>query len=173
MLASYSFIYTASSGANGKNKAIPNMNNHFGYNWFPNQRSSSNGLIKLPHGAIKMANNARYMIMAAGNNPATRGIDQYAYVYRISLKNKPYNLTFANHNRFHGGQAGRMHITSFVVEALKGESEKYVRYALGAALGVTWSDSYPTGYGSYDKAAVHSSSVTRALLPQRAFGLGA
>ena len=68
------------------------MNNHFGYNWFPNQRSCSNGLINLPHGAIKMANNARYMVIAAGNNPATGGIDQYAYVYRISFKNKPYNL---------------------------------------------------------------------------------
>jgi len=149
MLASYGYVH--SQGSNANNKAIPNMNNLFGYSWLPNRRSSSNGVINLPHGAVKMANNARYMIMAAGNNPATGGIDKYAYVYRISLKNNPYNVTFANHNRFHGGQAGRMHVTSFVVEALKGESGTYARYALGEALGVTWSDSYPTGYGFNDK----------------------
>ena len=49
------------------------MNNPFGYAWLPTKRSSLNGLVDLPHGAVNMANNARYMIMAAGNNPATGG----------------------------------------------------------------------------------------------------
>ena len=72
------------------------MNNPFGYAWLPTQRSSSNGLINLPHGAVKMANNARYMIMAAGNNPATGGINEYAYVYRISLESNHYKITYTN-----------------------------------------------------------------------------
>ena len=149
MLASYGYVHT--TGLNSNNKAIPNMNNPFGFAWLPTQRSSSHGVISLPHGAVMMANNARYMIMAAGNNPATGGINQYAYVYRIYLGNNPYNITFANHNRYNGGQPGRMHVVDFVVEALKGESGTYVRYALGEALGVTWTDSYPTGYGFNDK----------------------
>lgn len=145
MLASYGYVYTL--GENVNNKAIPNMNNPFGYSWHPNRRSSSNGLINLPDGAVKIASNASYMIMAAGNNPAKGGIDQYAFVYRIFLRKNPYKVTFLNHNRFNGGQQGRMHVTKFVVEALKGESGTYVRFALGEALGVTYSDSYPTGYG--------------------------
>ena len=103
-----------------------------------------------------MANKARSMIMAAGKNPATGGIDQYSYVYRINITDNPYTITFANHNRFHGGQPGRMHVQDFIVEALKGESGTYVRHALGEALGVTWSDSYPTGYGFNDKTGYFS-----------------
>ena len=52
------------------------------------------------------------MIMAAVNNPATEGIDQYAYVYCISLKNNPYKITFAYHNSLSGGKVGRMYISN-------------------------------------------------------------
>ena len=128
MLTSYGYVYASEFNAN--NKAIPNMNNPLGYNWSPTNRNSANGLINLPHGAVKMANNARYMIMAAGNNPATGGIDKYAYVYRISLKTKPYKITFTNHNPLNGGQPGRMHVVNFIVEALKGESGTFSRYPL-------------------------------------------
>ena len=102
MLATYGYVYTGgASNKSTNNKPIPNMYNPFGYAWLPTKRSSLNGLVDLPHGAVNMANNARYMIMAAGNNPATGGIDQYQYVYRISLKDNPYNISFANHNRYH------------------------------------------------------------------------
>ena len=125
MLASYGYVHT--TGVNANNKAIPNMNNPFGYAWLPTKRSSSNGVINLPHGAVNLANNAHYMIMAAGNNPATGGINQYQYVYRIALKDNPYNISFANHNRYNGGQPVRMHVQEFIVEALKGESGTYLR----------------------------------------------
>lgn len=46
-----------------------------------------------------------------------------------------------------------MHIQKFIVEALKGESGTYVRFGLAEALGVTWTDSYPTGYGFSEKMA--------------------
>ena len=68
------------------------MNNPFGYSW--HRHSSSNGLINLLHGAVKIANNANYMIMAVGNNPASGDIDQYAYIYRIFLSKNPYKVTF-------------------------------------------------------------------------------
>ena len=156
MLASYGYVHKM--GTNIHNKAIPNMNIPFGYNWFPHHRSSSNGVINLPHGAVKMANDARYMIMAAGNNPATggisvRGFSQYAYVYRISLQNKGFKITFANHNSNNGGQHGRMHVVSFTVKGLYGDGGTYSRYALGEALGVTEHYSRPAGYGFYDKNA--------------------
>ena len=170
MLASYGYVHTLSENVN--NKAIPNMNNPFGYSWHPNRRSSSNGLINLPDGAVKIASNASYMIMAAGNNPAKGGIDQYAFVYRIFLRKNPYKVTFLNHNRFNGGQQGRMHVTKFVVEALKGESGTYVRFALGEALGVTWSDSYPTGYGFNDKNATNAGFNKGPFFPSVHSGSG-
>ncbi|XP_068746149.1 uncharacterized protein [Montipora capricornis] len=151
MLASYGYVSTTGTHAN--NKGIPNMNNPFGFAWLPNKRRSLNGLINLPHGALKMAINANYMIMAGGNNPASGGIEQYAYVYRIFLKNNPFNITFKNHNRYNGGQKGRMHVQEFIVEAVKGESGTYLRFGLAEALGVTWGDSYPTGYGFNNKNA--------------------
>ena len=173
MLASYGYVHTPNENVNNKdNKAIPNMNNPFGYSWLPNRRSSSNGVINLPHGAVKIANNANYMIMAAGNNPASGGIYQYAYVYRIFLSKNPYKVTFLNHNRFNGGQQGRMHVTKFVVEALKGESGTYVRFALGEALGVTWSDSYPTGYGFNDKNSTNAGFNKGPFFPSVHSGSG-
>ena len=48
-----------------------------------------------------------------------------------------------------------MHVTKFVVEALKGENGTYVRLALGEALGVTYIDSFLTGYGCNDKNATN------------------
>ena len=170
MLASYGYVHTTGTDAN--NKAIPNMNNPFGYAWLPAQRSSSNGLINLPHGTVKMANNASYMIMAAGNNPFSGGINEYQYVYRISLKGNPYNITFANHNRYNGGQPGRMHVVGFVVEALKGESGTYARYALGEALGVTGTSSYPTGYGFNDQAAPNAGFSKGPFFPSVHSGSG-
>ena len=173
MLASYGYVHAAGQNRWDKNnKAIPNMNNPFGYTWLPTQRSSSHGVISLPHGAVMMANNARYMIMAAGNNPATGGINEYAYVYRIFLGNNPYSITFANHNRYNGGQSGRMHIVDFVVHALKGESGTYVRYALGEALGVTWTDSYPTGYGFNDKTTPSATFTKGPFFPSVHSGSG-
>ena len=173
MLASYGYVYTSATNTADKyNKGIPNMNNPFGYAWLPTQRSTSNGLINLPHGAVQMANYASYMIMAAGNNPATGGISQYAYVYRIYLGNNPYNITFANHNRYNGGQPGRMHVVGFVVEALKGESGTYGKYALGEALGVTWSDSYPTGYGFNDNTTPFGSFSKGPFFPSVHSGSG-
>ncbi|XP_048581672.1 uncharacterized protein LOC125561390 [Nematostella vectensis] len=150
MLASYGFVHATSTSP--LNKAIPNMNNPMGYLWEPEARASSNGLVNLTHGAVMMARAANHMIMAAGGNPSTGGIDSYSYVWSIDLRqNKIYNITFANHNRFNGatGSNGipQMHLAEFVVQGLKGETGKYVRYALAESLGATWGDSYPTGYG--------------------------
>ena len=88
------------------------------------------------------------------------------------LKNNSYNITFANHNRYNGGQPGRMHVVGFVVEALKGESGTYTRYALGEALGVTWSDSYPTGYGFNDKSASYATFSKGPFFPSVHSGSG-
>ena len=170
MLASYGYVHYLGTGSD--NHAIPNMNNPFGYNWRPNHRAFSNGLIDLPEGAVKMANHARYMIMAGGNNPISGGIDSYTHVYRIYLKYNPYEITFKNHNRYNGGQSGRMNVTDFVVEGLKVDSGTYHRYALGEALGVTWTDSYPTGYGFNDKNAPSSTFSNGPFFPSVLSGSG-
>ena len=144
-LASYGYVATTGYGQqNTNNKNIPNMNHPNGYTWHPDGRSNSQGVIALEHGAVNVARGAKYMIMAAGNNPASGGINQYGYVYLIDISNNPYKITFANHNREHGAN---MHVVGFTVTALKGETGSETRYALGEALGVSWSDTFPTGYG--------------------------
>ena len=118
-------------------------------------------MISLPPGAIMMANYVRYMIMAGSNNPATGGIDQYAYVYHGDLGINPYNITFANHNRYNGGQPGRKFVFVAYRWFCRGSVERRKwnvwKYALGEALGITWGDSYPTGYGFYDKTMPYAS----------------
>ena len=166
MLASYGYVASASSSS--KNKAIPNMNNPMGYAWRPDQRAGRNGVINLPHGAVMMARGATYMNMAAGNNPTT-GIDQYKYVYKIDLRQNSYRITFANHNRYHGavGANGipKMHVTDFLVIGLKGDIGIFKRFALGESLGVTYGDSYPTGYGFYNIGAAYSSFSKGPFFP--------
>ena len=151
-LASYGYVATTAYGAQDKrNKNIPNMNHPNGFNWHPTMRNNSNGLITLEHGAVNLARGARSMIMAAGNNPVSGGIDGYSHVYLIDISHNPYKITFANHNRYHGGVGTstipKMHVVGFTVKALKGDSGSAKRYALGEALGISWSDTYPTGYG--------------------------
>ncbi|XP_028400057.1 uncharacterized protein LOC114523360 [Dendronephthya gigantea] len=148
-LASYGYV--AGNGYNDGNKNIPNMNHPNGYTWHPNQRSNDKGVVALQHGAVNLARGAKFMIMAAGNNPASGGINEYSYVFFIDISHNPYNITFANHNRRHGAVGTstipKMHVVEFTVKALKGETGSAKRYALAEALGVTWSDTYPTGYG--------------------------
>lgn len=93
--------------------------------------------------------------MAAGNNPRTGGVDEYKYVYKIDLRNITHKITFDNHNIYHGASGLRnispMHLQAFNVNGLKGDLKNYTRFALSEALGVTSRDSFPTGYGFYDR----------------------
>ncbi len=151
-LASYGYVATTGYGVfDVRNKNIPNMNHPNGYTWNPDKRGNSQGVIALQHGAVNLARGAKYMIMAAGNNPMSGGINKYSHVYFIDISNNPYKITFANHNRYHGGTGTstipKMHIAEFTVKALKGETGSEKRYALAEALGVSWSDTYPVGYG--------------------------
>jgi hypothetical protein len=95
------------------------------------------------------------MIMAAGNNPRTGGIDEYKYVYRINLYNITRKITFDNHNAYHGASGSRniprMHLQTFTIYGLKGDLKNYTRFSLAESLGVTSRDSFPTGYGFYER----------------------
>lgn len=93
--------------------------------------------------------------MAAGNNPNTGGIDKYQYVYKINLCNITGEITFDNHNSYHGASGARkvprMRLQAFAVHGLKGDLKNYTRFSLAESLGVTSRDSFPTGYGFYDR----------------------
>ena len=95
------------------------------------------------------------MIMAAGNNPNTGGINKYQYVYKINLCNITGEITFNNHNPYHGASGARniprMRLQAFAVHGLKGDVRNYTRFSLAESLGVTSRDSFPTGYGFYDR----------------------
>jgi hypothetical protein len=126
---------------------IPNLNhNSTQYSYAVNSRSSSNGLIASTGGqqsALLIAKSCSNMIMAAGNDPATGGIDSYGYVYKFAIPS-PSSLTFQNHNVNHSSGLG---VSTVTVTALKGDSGSYTRYTTTESLGATWNDSYPTGYG--------------------------
>ncbi|XP_013409281.1 uncharacterized protein LOC106172899 [Lingula anatina] len=168
-LVSYGYMH--STGNDGNSRNLVNMNRQNGYNWDPISRANSHGLIPLQDGAIKIANNANYMLMAAGNNPTTGTIDEYSHAYKIDIRHKKYTITFENHSHYKLGT--HMHSQAYTVTAMKGESGTATRYALAEALGVTWSSSFPAGYGfnendqlsgSFDKGpffpSVHSGSGT-------------
>ena len=93
--------------------------------------------------------------MAAGNNPNTGGIDEYKYVYRINLCNITRKITFENHNAYYGAvglnNISRMHLEAFTVYGLKGDLRNFTRFSLAESLGVTSRDSFPTGYGFYER----------------------
>ncbi len=95
------------------------------------------------------------MIMAAGNNPHTGGVDEYKYVYKINLCNITHDITFDNHNAYYGASGSRntspMHLQAFTVYGLKGDLRNYTRFSLVESLGVTSRDSFPTGYGFYER----------------------
>ena len=153
MLASYGYVEV--DGDDPRNKLMLNMNCPKGYLWLPQQRRSSHGVISLSRGAVLLASSATYMIMAAGNNPNTGGIDQYNHVYKIGLSDIIWNITFANHNSYHGATGSRniprMHLQTFTVYGLKGDLKNYTRFSLAESLGVTSRDSFPTGYGFYER----------------------
>ncbi|EGD72440.1 hypothetical protein PTSG_00460 [Salpingoeca rosetta] len=149
MLAAYGHIHSSSS--HDRNRAIAPLNHPNGYNWSPGARANSNGVIALPFGAVYLARQAETMLMAAGNIPDSGGIDQYTHVYEISITHVRSHITFKNHNRDNGavGVTGLAKMTpaQFTVTALRGDSGTRTRYALRESLGVTWSDTYPSGYG--------------------------
>ena len=52
-LAGYGYVHRSAKGTVDKyDKGIPNVNNPFSHVWLPKQRSTSNGLINLPHRAV-------------------------------------------------------------------------------------------------------------------------
>jgi hypothetical protein len=90
------------------------------------------------------------MIMAAsnGNNQVgTGGVDAYQYVYEIDISSHASGITYKNHARTMYGCS--MDRVSYKVRNRKGHSNKdwFDRYSLKQSLGLTWTDTYPTGYG--------------------------
>jgi len=147
MLLGYGYV--ASTGDSSSNRSFPNLNHdgtYFNYN--PTARSSSNGLVT-PEGsqqtAVKLSRASTQMIFAAGGNPATGGIDTYDYVYRFNIPN-PAALTFANH-AYLGPNSANMGVSTVTISGLKGDVGSWDRACFTEAIGSTWSDTFPTGYG--------------------------
>lgn len=174
MLASYGYVEI--DGDDPRNKLMVNMNFPRGYLWLPQQRKSSHGLISLNHGAASLARSATYMIMAAGNNPNTGGINEYSHVYRINISNITRNITFDNHNSYYGASGSRnvprMHLQAFTIFGLKGDLKNYTRFSLVESLGVTSRDSFPTGYGFYDKKEHSAFFINGPFFPSVHSGAG-
>jgi hypothetical protein len=149
MLLAYGYVATASDSSS--NKAIPNLN-HDGTAWSysPTSRASSNGLVLSPSSqksALLLAKSSSTMIMAAGGNPTTGGIDNYTYVYRFGIPD-PTALTFNNHSYYYN--SSMTNTGGFTVTGLKGDIGTWTRYTIKEAIGSSWGDSYPTGYGAIE-----------------------
>jgi hypothetical protein len=145
MLLAYGYVATTSDSSS--NRAIPNLN-HDGTTWSytPGSRASSNGLVLSPSlqkSALLLAKSSTTMIMAAGSNPSSGGIDGYSYVYRFAIPD-PAALTFNNHSYYYNSSMTNVAVT---VTGLKGDTGTWSRYTIKEAIGASWGDSYPTGYG--------------------------
>lgn len=153
MLVSYG--YAATTGDSSSNYAMPNLNHDAGaYPYAPTNRASNYGLVASPGGqksALLLHQGATQITYAAGNNPVTGGIDSYSNVYRIDIPS-PNALTFANHSYTYGGAT--MTVATVTVTGLKGEVGSWIRYTFREALGATWTDTYPTGYGLASNSTV-------------------
>lgn len=153
MLVAYGYV--ATTGDSTSNWAMPNLNNDAStYGYTPTNRASTYGLVLSPGGqksGLLLHQGATQVTYAAGNNPVTGGIDSYGYVYRINIPS-PASLTFANHSYTYGGAT--MGVSTVGVTGLKGDVGAWTRYTFTEALGATWSDTYPTGYGLASNASV-------------------
>jgi hypothetical protein len=146
MLVAYGFVGSTSDA--GSNFNMPNLNhNGTAYPYTPTNRASNHGIVASPSGqqsALLLHQGATQITYAAGNNPATGGIDSYSNIYRIDIP-APSALTFANHSFGYGGAT--MTVASVNVIGLRGEVGTFPRWTFREALGATWSDTFPTGYG--------------------------
>merc|ERR1711964_832659 len=101
-LASYGFT---EGGSSSGNRVMVNMNYPNYPTFSPENRARAHGVISLEHGALHVARAATHMIMAASDSsgsPNTGGINGYGYVYKIDISNYLSELTFRNHNKYHG-----------------------------------------------------------------------
>lgn len=151
MLLAYGYV--SSTGDDSANKAIPNLN-HDGTAWAyaPTNRASTNGLVLSPSSqksALLIAKSSTYMIMAAGSNPTTGGIDSYTYVYKFGIPS-PSSLTFNNHSYYYNGSMTNS--SGLTVTGLKGDTGTWTRYTIVEAIGASWGDSYPSGYGCIESS---------------------
>jgi hypothetical protein len=146
MLLAYGFV--GATQDNSANWGIPNLNhNSTQFSYTPTSRASTHGLIQSPNGqqsALLLAKAGTTLLMAAGNNPSTGGIDSYSYVFRFPIPD-PSALTFENHAVQH---SSNQNVSTVTVTALKGDSGTYTRYTVNKSLGATWNDGAPTGYGA-------------------------
>ena len=129
-----------------------NLNRPNGYNWRPTSRRSTHMLINLPSGAVNMAKASTTMMMAAGNNPSSGGINNYAYAYEVSISHVTQFLHFKNGNKFHLGCRNEFGLprnqnTNFVVRGVKGDIGTWTKRSQREGLMLSWGDSFPSGYG--------------------------
>jgi len=148
-LANVGFV--GATDHHSSNRNLINMNRPNGYKWKPNARQNTHMLIDLPSGAVNMAQGSPSMIMAAGGNPNSGGLGEYPYVYEINLREHAKDLSFVNGNRYHGGcgQSGfqRQPLVNFKVTGKKGDIGSWNKRATKQSMMLSWSDSYPAGYG--------------------------
>ena len=125
------------------------MNLKNGYNWKPKARPGDHGLINLPHGAVMMGRGSTRMFMAAARSTKHNngGLGTYSHIYEVDISEHSDYLQFSNHAR--GGGGCGMQLVQYRVRTLKGDGDRNwrARHSTKEALGITWDDSHPTGYG--------------------------
>jgi hypothetical protein len=151
MLLSYGYLSSTSGGSNMINLNADRLS---GTNWSydPTNRASSRGIILTPGGqksSVYIANKSTYMIMAAGGNPSTGGIDNYSYVYRFAMPT-PSALTFTNAT--YGTYDDDQSNATVTVTGLKGDIGTWTRYTKNKSIMVSWGDTFPSGYGAIENS---------------------
>lgn len=152
-LASYSYAGATSTSASNVNARSLQCTNG---TWAPTARSNASASL----GSVVLAQSSTEMAIAMttnGANVATGGIGAYQVAWKLTIPN-PSKVHFKNHGYTFGGNwnttdAGVGPCVPVTVQGIVGDTNSYSRYILQNVLGVSWTDSYPGGYGAGEKSS--------------------
>jgi hypothetical protein len=145
-LAGYS--YTASTSTSTSNRSFRSLKCGGG-TFQPTSRASSAAAIASV-ALARRSTEVAFSMEIDGGNIATGNMQAYDRAYKFAIPN-PSAIHFNNHSYLGGGwgtaanQAGPC--VAVTVTGLHGHSFSGTRYTTQNTLGVSWGDSYPTGYG--------------------------
>ncbi len=141
-LAGFSYM----SGNNSTPTNMPTLKCGGG-TFTPTDRGVGSGAIN----AIALAQGSTEMGLSLNRSGATvvdGGMGAYEYGYKMVIPD-PSIVTFDNHAA-QSPTWGQSSCTATSLTAIVGESGSWTRYTKAHGLGVSWTDSYPTGYGAGD-----------------------
>jgi hypothetical protein len=140
-LAGYSF--NDSTGTSSGNHNMRSLRCADG-TYTPTNRGQSSATIDaraLAQGSTEMAIS---MVSSNGTTVSTGGMDAYGLAWKFTIPD-PASVTFDSHSYYAPEDEGPC--VAVTVQGIYGDTSTATKYTYRNALGVSWTDTHPTGYG--------------------------